>query len=123
MNEINIEFEPRSNKEEFKRILRKTIVGLLISLVVAYLFTSKLNRSGLGENAEISINQITYIVIFFVFVLYAGFLATRNLMLSIREYIISNKYEMNILTMAISAINLIGILILIISKAIFVAGL
>jgi len=123
MNEINIEFEPRSNKEEFKRILRKTIVGLLISLVVAYLFTSKLNRSGLGENAEISINQITYIVIFFVFVLYAGFLATRNLMLSIREYIISNKYELNILTMAISAINLIGILILIISKAIFVAGL
>jgi len=123
MNEINIEFEPRSNKEEFKRILRKTIVGLLISLVVAYLFTSKLNRSGLGENAEISINQITYIVIFFVFVLYAGFLATRNLMLSIREYIISNKYELNILTMAISAINLIGILILIISKAIFVSGL
>ena len=123
MNEINIEFEPRSNKEEFKRILRKTIVCLLISLVVAYLFTSKLNRSGLGENAEISINQIAYIVIFFVLVLYAGFLSTRNLMLSIREYIISNKYEMNILTMAISAINLIGILILIISKAIFVAGL
>ena len=123
MNEINIEFEPRSNKDEFKRILRKTIVCLLISLVVAYLFTSKLNRSGLGENAEISINQIAYIVIFFVLVLYAGFLSTRNLMLSIREYIISNKYEMNILTMAISAINLIGILILIISKAIFVAGL
>jgi len=123
MNEINLEFEPRNNKEEFIRILKTTIFCLVISLIFGYQFSSKLSKSKLGENAEISINQITYIVIFFVLVLYAGYLSTRNLMLSIREYIVSNKYSLNIIPLVISAINMIGILVMIIAKAIFVAGL
>ena len=123
MNEINLEFEPRNNKEEFIRILKTTIFCLIISLIFGYQFSSKLSKSKLGENAEISINQITYIVIFFVLVLYAGYLSTRNLMLSIREYIVSNKYSLNIIPLVISAINMIGILVMIIAKAIFVAGL
>ena len=123
MNEINLEFEPRNNKEEYKRILKKVIICLILSLVFAYQFSSKLNKSRLGENAEMSLNQITYIVIFFVLVLYTGYLSIRNLLLSIREYIISEKYSSNMITIGVSAINLIAIIILIISKAIFVAGL
>ena len=123
MNEINLEFEPRNNKEEFKRILKTTIFCLIISIIFGYQFSTKLSKSKLGENAEISINQIAYIVIFFALVLYAGYLSTRNLLLSIREYIISEKYSLNFISIIISAINLIGILVMIIAKAIFVAGL
>ncbi|MEI6185436.1 MAG: hypothetical protein WCP65_07890 [Bacteroidota bacterium] len=123
MNEINLEFEPRNNKEEFKRLLKATIFCLIISVIFGYQFSTKLSKSKLGENAEISINQIAYIVIFFALVLYAGYLSTRNLMLSIREYIISEKYSLNYICIVISAINLIGILAMIIAKAIFVAGL
>lgn len=120
---VDVEFEPRNNKDEFKHLLSKCIVCILISLVAVYLFTSKFNRSGIGESTEISMRQIFYIVIFFVLVLYAGYLSIRNMFLSIREYIISDKYNLNLISISISAINFIAIIFLLISKAIYVAGL
>ncbi len=120
---VDVEFETRNDQEEFKRLLSKCIVCVLISCLVVYLFTSKLDKSGIGQQTEMSMKEITFIVLFFVLVMYAGFLSTRNLLFSIREYIISNKYKLNLINITLSSINLITILYLLIAKAIFIAGL
>ena len=112
---VENEFDNRNNKHEAKYVLRKSIISLLISILGAFLFISTLDKSKLGENAGISINQIAFIVLFFCVVIYAGILATRNLLLGIRELIIS-KDKFNIFSIAISTLTIIGITILIAHK-------
>jgi len=111
------EFEnTRDNKAEAKHVLRKSIISFLISIFGTFLFISTLNKSKLGENAGVSIAQIAFIVLFFCVVIYAGFLATRNLLLGIRELIIS-KDKFNIYSIAICTITIVAIVTLIVMKA------
>ena len=107
----------RNNKQEAKYVLRKSIISFLIAILGTFLFIFTLNKSKLGENAGVSIGQITFIVLFFCVIIYAGFLSIRNLLLGIRELIIS-KDKFNYYSIAICSITLLGILALIIAKAV-----
>ena len=106
----------RNNKTEAKIVLRKSIFSFLISLVGISLFTYTLNKSKLGEATTVSISDITFIVICFCLILYSGFLATRNLLLGIRELIIS-KDKFNYIAVIICSFTIIGTITLVAIKA------
>ena len=117
------EFEnTRDNKAEAKHVLRKSIISFLVSILATFLFISTLNKSKLGENAGVSISQIAFIVLFFCVVLYAGFLATRNLLLGIRELIIS-KDKFNYYSILICLCTIFGTIALIIIKALSITDI
>lgn len=106
----------RNNKAEAKHVLRKSIISFLVSILAIFLFITTLNKSKLGENSGVSVSQIAFIVLFFCVVLYAGFLATRNLLLGIRELIIS-KDKFNYYSILICLFTIIGTIALIVIKA------
>lgn len=106
----------RNNKQEAKFVLRKSIISLIISIIGIILFTFFLNKSKLGENAGITVSQIAFIVLCFCVVIYSGFLATRNLLLGIRELIIS-KDNFNYYSIAVCTFTIFGIIALVVYKA------
>ena len=110
----------RNNKQEAKYVLRQSIISLLISVLGIILFVFSLNRIKLGENAGVTVSQISTIVLCFCVIVYAGFLATRNLLLSIRELIIS-KDKFNFYSIGICISTLIGIITLIAVKVMSIA--
>jgi len=120
---IENELEFHNSKLEAKVILRKAIIGFIIFVFGSFMFLNAFNKTNLsGQDDNLSISQIAKFVLYFCIVIYSGILATRNLLFAIREYVIS-KDKFNFIAVTISVLTLVGIAVLIIRKAMALAGI